>query len=132
MNLTRLLVRIGNIACALVIAAIVFIIALAAGVVVVAWFVNQGTPAPAHSPVRPTHVRHYVLPLAGFATGVWLLWRYALSAASRAAQALASTGSVRAAARQTGFAIVWVVVAASAFAFAGWIQRKLYGFFLPP
>ncbi len=131
MNLTRLLIRIGNIACALVVAAVVFVIALAAGVALAAWFVNQSAPTTAHPPLRPTQLRHYALPLAGFATAFWVLLRCALSAVRRAAQVIASGGIVNTAARQAGFAIVWTIAATAVFMLAGGFQRKFYGFFLP-
>lgn len=132
MNFHRLLARLGQIVCALFVAALVFFFTLAAGIAFAAWFINQGAPSPTGSTVRPLHLRHYVAPIAGAGTAVWVLLRCALSAGRRAALSIAAGAPLKNVLRPALFAVTWTLMATAAFALAAWIQRKLFGFFLPP
>ena len=132
MNLTRLLARLGQIVCALFVAVLVFFLTLAAGIAFAAWFINHGAPPPTGSTVRPLHLRHYVAPIVGAGTAFWVLLRCALSAGRRAALGIAAGAPLRNVLRPALFAVTWTLMATAAFALAAWIQRKLFGFFLPP
>ena len=128
MNSVRLLSRVAGAFQALIVGAVVLLLTVALGVAVDAWVVNHDGPTPGEHAV---HIRHYLLPLGGFALFVIILWRFVLPAAGDAARTALTGGTFGQVVRHAFCAIVWFSVDVALFECAAHLQRQLFGFFLP-
>ena len=108
---------------------LIFFVALAVGIAIDAWVIQQGEPVPGE---RVVHLRHYVLPVIGFAASVFLLLRRALPAAHTSLRILAYGGGIGKAFPDFVRSVLWFLAAVAAFAIASSVQQNLFGFFLPP
>jgi hypothetical protein len=116
-------------------AALIFLAGYSIEIAVDVWMVNHPSPTDrfAHRAGVPvTHIRQYILPVAGFALSVFLFLRRAAPAGRDAIGLIEARGAIGEAFRPTVRSLAWTVAAIAAFQAAIWLQRGLFGFFLPP
>jgi hypothetical protein len=121
---------------ALVTAGALFFVAYVLEIGVEVWVVNHPDPADSNTnwqPVPPvTHIRHYVLPLGGFALFAMLVLSRALPAMGDAFSIVEARGPMAEPFRYAFRALAWTAAAIAVFQIAIWLQCRLFGFFLPP
>jgi hypothetical protein len=111
----------------------VFITAYAIEIGVDVWIVNNEPGPRAGSYAPPAiHVRHYLLPVGGFALAAVLFLRQSVPAGRETLRIIESGGVIGAAIRPAIRTLVWAFAAAAVFQVARCLQWHLFGVFLPP
>jgi hypothetical protein len=111
----------------------VFMAAYAIEIGVDIWIVNHepGQRTGLYAPPA-IHIRHYLLPMGGFALAAFLFLRRSVPAGRETLRTIESGGITGGVIRPAIRALGWAIVAAAVFQVARCLQWYLFGFFLPP
>lgn len=123
----------GKIVGAALICGGVFIAAYAIEIGFDVWIVNHEPGRGTGSYVPPAiHIRHYLLPVGGFALAAFLFLRRSVPAARATLWIIESGGGIGRAIRPAIRTLCWAIAAAAIFQVARSLQWHLFRFFLPP